>query len=46
MNLIYACDNELLYGYGDSACWHGEAGASHNACLHIDSLSFDVRLYF
>ena len=24
----------------------GGAGASHNACLHIDSLSFDVRLYF
>ena len=23
-----------------------KTGASHNACLHIDSLSFDVRLYF
>ena len=27
-------------------CAAGRAGASHNACLHIDSLSFDVRLYF
>ena len=24
----------------------GGAGASHNACLHIDSFSFDVRLHF
>ena len=30
----------MHYGYGDSVCSRG-AGASHNACLHIDSLSFD-----
>ena len=41
MNLISACDNWLLYGYGVSVCGQGEAGASQNACLHIDSLSFD-----
>ena len=30
-----------IIGYGDSMCGQGGAGASHNACLHIDSLSFD-----
>ena len=38
MNLISACGNKLLYGFGVRA---GGAGASHNACLHNDSLSFD-----
>ena len=32
-----------LWWFGVQA---GGAGVSHNACLHIDSLSFDVPLYF
>ena len=47
--MVYNCQvnlnsyyyDSLSYGCGDFGVQAGGAGASHNACLHVDSLSFD-----